>query len=105
MEPLNIFDDVELPLGAEVIQEFFKHKNIRLEKIVSNQSSSPDDFLYDQEEDEWLIVLQGSATLLVEDKKVFLKSGDSYFLRKHQKHKVLETSAEGKTVWLACFIS
>lgn len=101
---LNFLENMQIPIGAEVINEVFTHKNIRIEKIVSNGSASPEDFLYDQDEDEWILILQGSARLLVEDQDVRLVAGDSYFIKRHQKHKVLDTSAESNTIWFAVFI-
>ena len=40
---------------------------VRVERIVSWGRCSPPGFWYDQDEDEWVALLSGSARLLLED--------------------------------------
>ncbi len=56
---------------------------------VSNRSSiNQEAQLYDQSENEWIIVLEGAGTVLFEDgREVSLKKGDYLTILSHSKHK------------------
>ena len=91
---------------AEVFQLLLKQGPCRLERIISHGQKSPSDFWYDQKEDEWVLLLKGSATLAFPDSRfVNLRPGDSLFLPAHQKHRVEKTSLSEDTIWLALFLS
>lgn len=89
----------------EIIETLMVKNNIKIERIISSGQSSPDGFWYDQETDEWIILLSGSAALLFEnnDKEKILKPGDYIFIPAHLKHRVNRTDNNQKTVWLAIF--
>src|SRR5215204_3145177 len=71
--------------------------------IVSTGQASPPGFWYDQPLDEWIVVLAGSAGLLVEgeDGPRTLRAGDHVHLPAHCRHRVEWTDAARPTVWLA----
>lgn len=87
----------------EQFETLCKAAGFRIERIVSGGQSSPEGFWYDQDWDEWVIVLQGSATLRLQDPEetVHLKEGDWLFLPAHKRHRVESTSQEPPTIWLA----
>jgi len=59
---------------------------------------------YDQEQNEWVMVLRGEAIISFEHKPtITLKPGDYVNIEAHQKHKVSWTDPEIETVWLAVF--
>ncbi len=91
------FDDLlTLALGAET--------RLRVERIVSYGQTSPTTGWYDQEENEWVIVLSGMGTLRFEDgSETTLRHGDYHFLPAHTKHQVYATDPDVATVWLAIF--
>ena len=68
-----------------------------IEHILSSAAVEAVD--YDQDHDEWVLVVEGSATLDVEGEAVALAEGDWIVLRAHQRHRVVAT-AQG-TRWLA----
>lgn len=70
---------------------------------ISHGQSSPSGFWYDQEDDEWVIVLKGSAKLQFEDRTIDMKPGDYVHIPAHQKHRVHWTTPDEPTVWLALF--
>lgn len=89
--------------GAETFETLVERGAVRIERIVSHSASSPEGFWYDQEEDEWVLVLRGGATLqLHPDGRIHLKAGDHLLIPSHQKHRVEHTSEE--TIWLAVHI-
>ncbi|MFZ2448397.1 MAG: cupin domain-containing protein [Syntrophobacteraceae bacterium] len=77
----------------------------RIERIVSDGHASPQDFWYDQEEDEWVILLKGGAGLRFEGQEavLVLKPGDWIEIPAHSKHRVEWTDPDEKTVWLGVF--
>ncbi len=77
---------------------------VRIERIVSHGQISPPGFWYDQDEHEYVIVLEGGAELEVEGfGAVRLGPGDWLDLPAHLRHRVTWTEPEAKTVWLAVF--
>jgi cupin 2 domain-containing protein len=74
----------------------------RVERIVSRGEASPPDFWYDQKEDEWVMLAVGTATIVFEDRRVRLRSGDWLFIPAHCRHRVASTSKDA--VWLAVFM-
>ncbi len=87
----------------EVVETLLKGKSFKLERIISEGHSTPEGTWYDQEQDEWVILLQGSASLLLEGdtEPVVLKPGDYLNLPAHKRHRVLWTDKTEKTIWLA----
>jgi cupin 2 domain-containing protein len=78
----------------------FENSSAKVERIVSHSHSSPPGFWYDQEWEEWVMVLRGRATLEFEGgERTDLQRGDYLTIAKHVKHRVVRTSAQ--TVWLA----
>jgi len=103
----NIFDDIDKPLPQEISQTLLSAANIRIERIVSTSQVSPDDFWYDQTENEWVLLVAGSAGLQIEGEADIrpLTAGDFLLLPAHQKHRVAWTDADNTTIWLAIFYS
>ncbi len=57
---------------------------------------------YNQDRDEWVILLQGDATLgYFDGSSIQLEAGDYVFIPAHQKHRVEYTSSEPPYIWLA----
>lgn len=77
---------------------------VRIERIVSHGHASPDGFWYDQDQHEWVMVLQGEAVLALDGQPdVHLKAGDFLNIPAHTRHRVVSTAANQLTVWLAVF--
>jgi len=83
----------------------FKHLNdiIKIEKIVSNGQKSPDNFWYEQEKSEFILLLEGYAILEFEDREIELIKGDCLNIKAMQKHRVKYTSEKEPTIWFAVF--
>jgi len=95
----NIYD-YSVPDIGEKFTTLLKHKNIQINHIVS--SDKLEDKLYIQDEDEWLVLLKGKATLLLDDDTKTLKSGDTLFIPAKTPHKILSTTKG--TLWLTVHI-
>jgi cupin 2 domain-containing protein len=98
----NIFSDIPADLSQEIIEDLVSAENIKIERIISKGHKSPESGWYDQEENEWVILLQGEARLLFKDgETVSLTAGDYLNIAAHKKHKVEWTTPEKETIWLA----
>ncbi|MEO1954484.1 MAG: cupin domain-containing protein [Campylobacterales bacterium] len=104
MQKSDIFHNIPKDLTTEFFEDIVVSDNVKIEKIVSKGHTSPEIGWYDQDKNEWIIVIEGEAILLFEDKeKVELKSGQYLNIPAHKKHKVLWTKPEVHTIWLAVF--
>ena len=95
----NVLSPLPSPNTGEVFDELLRCRNLRVERIVS--SPTPEPTLYDQPQDEWVLLLQGAASLEIADERVELGAGDHLLIPAHTPHRVLATSAEPRCVWLA----
>jgi cupin 2 domain-containing protein len=83
--------------GEERFLELLAHRNLVVEQILSGVSERPSEYLQDQ--DEWVLVLAGGASMTVDGEPVELGPGDWVFLPGGVPHSV-ERTQEG-TSWLA----
>jgi cupin 2 domain-containing protein len=91
--------------GAERIEVLLRTGGVRIERIVSRGHRSPEGFWYNQDEGEWVTVVEGRARLRLADPDgvVELGPGDWIDLPAHRRHRVEWTDPERDTVWLAVF--
>lgn len=103
----NLFSDIPNDLPEEFTETLLRSGNFRIERIVSQGHASPDDFWYDQDEHEWLVVLSGYGVLRFQDtdELVEIYPGDCINISAHRKHRVEATDPDHETVWLAVFYS
>lgn len=103
MEKYNIFDKIIVDKEEEKFFEIFKNETIKIEKIVSNGQKSPENFWYEQEKSEFILLLEGFAMLEFENREVELKKGDCINIKAMEKHRVKFTSLDEPTIWFAVF--
>src|SRR5271156_5462099 len=101
----NMFADLPAPALDEAIIVLAEWPGARIERIVSTGQASPPGFWYDQDQTEWVVVLAGSAGLLVEGEAGprVLGPGDYVEIPPHVRHRVEWTAADPPTVWLAVY--
>ena len=99
----NLFANLPDGAGAEAVTRLAEGGAFRLERIVSTGQATPPGDWYDQDDDEWVILLAGGAGLLIEGEAAprTLAPGDFLLLPAHKRHRVEWTAADGETVWLA----
>ena len=92
-------------MPAEMTEILIQSETVRIERIVSAGHVTPAGQWYDQEEHEWVVVLQGEGKIQFEGEadEVTLKPGDHLLIAAHQKHRVVATTTEPPTIWLAVF--
>ncbi len=99
---MNIFEQIPDDLSQEVFESLVKGKNINIERIISKGQCSPDTGWYDQQQNEWVMILKGEAIISFDDDtSVTLKEGDYLDIKAHQKHRVAWTKPDIETIWLA----
>jgi cupin 2 domain-containing protein len=103
MEPQNIFSSIPQNLSIEVFQTLLSSDAIGIERIISKGHQSERDFWYDQDQNEWILLLKGAARLEFTDKVLNLNPGDYVNIPAHEKHRVDWTTPDEETIWLAIF--
>ncbi len=106
LEIFNLLAALPSAEDGEVCEGLVTAKGVRLERIVSLGQASPEGFWYDQQEDEWVLLLSGRARLTIagepDDRQ--LAPGDSIYLPAGCRHRVAWTDPSHPTVWLALFL-
>jgi len=100
----NLLRGLSQDRAREHFQDVLKDDKVRIERIVSYGQSSPERGWYDQPENEWVLVLEGSGVILFDDGSEYrLGKGDYLNIPAWQKHKVTRTDPQVATIWLAVF--
>jgi cupin 2 domain-containing protein len=98
---MNIYEMPGFPINDEVISILAQNEAVRIERIISTGQQSD---WYDQEESEYVILLEGRAQLtFADDKIITLEKGDTLLIPPHQKHRVAYTSTDPPCIWLCVF--
>ncbi|HEV8630783.1 MAG TPA: cupin domain-containing protein [Thermoanaerobaculia bacterium] len=103
-EASDLFAGLPAKVTAELFTTIVETGDVRIERILSPPGSeTAPGFWYDQEWDEWVLVLRGRAGLEIagEPEVVTLGPGDHLVLAAHRRHRVAWTAADEATVWLA----
>ncbi len=104
MEKKNIFENIPSSIPEEIIEMLVDSDKIKVERIISKGHVSPKDFRNDQDKNEFVILLKGSAKLLFEnDEQTILSAGDYINIPAHKKHRVEWTDPKTETIWVAIF--
>ena len=103
IESGNLFAPEATNRPDEEFATLFEGQGLRIERILSTGQASPPGFWYDQGWTEVVVLLSGSAGLLLEgeDAPRVLRPGDFVVLPPHRRHRVEWTDAAAPTVWLA----
>lgn len=100
---LRDFPAAALNAQEETFEALLARPDIRIERIISTGQASPADFWYCQPQDEWVLVVQGSAGLQFADEAGVreLRAGDFVNIAAQRQHRVAWTAAGETTIWLA----
>ena len=102
----NIFDHIPSGAPVELFETLARTETVRIERILSHGQATPEGKWYDQDQDEWVLVLAGSAGLLFEGEPEprCLMAGDYLMIPARRRHRVAWTAADETTIWLAVHI-
>lgn len=101
----NLFSPIPDRLQGELIDTLGGNGNCRIERIVSFGHTSPPGFWYDQNQDEFVVLLRGQAAIRFErgDRLIVMEEGDYLTIKAREKHRVEWTAKGVPTVWLTAF--
>ena len=99
----NLYQVEDQHAEIETIDELLRNPAFRLERIVSTGQCTPEGQWYDQDEDEWVVLLTGKSRLRFDDppEERELLPGDYLHIPAHRRHRVEWTDPGGPTIWLA----
>ena len=98
----NLLSNIPADLSNEVFEDLVVSDKVKIERIVSSGHTSPESGWYDQDQNEWVMVVQGEAEIEFDDgSTVQLGTGDYLHIPAHRRHRVSMTSSSPETVWLA----
>lgn len=95
----NLLSSLPNLSGEELFETLHKQRGIRIERIVSPANTTTE--IFDQDDDEWVALLQGEAVMRVGELTIRLKAGDYLMIPARTPHQVLKTSETPLCVWLA----
>ncbi len=95
------------PASDELFEALVERPGARIERIVSTGQTTPEGEWYDQDSDEFVLLVAGAARLRIEGEAEdrALEEGDWLFLPTHCRHRVTWTREDPPTVWLAIHFS
>lgn len=103
---MNIFENLPETSAGEVIEKIaqFGKGAVRVERILSGGHASATGFWYEQDEDEWVLLLRGEASLLIAGRgdELEMKAGDCLELPAKLRHRVDKVSQDA--LWLAVHV-
>ncbi len=98
----NIFNNLPDNFPEELFQTLLVNKQVKIERIVSRGHATPANEWYDQDWDEWVLLIKGEAVLAFDDGvRLTMRCGDYVLLPAHRKHRVEWTVSDQDTIWLA----
>ena len=101
----NLLSNLPADLPEELVETLARSAHVCIERIVSRGHASPPGFWYDQEQNEFVVLVSGRARLAFTDgtPAIDLAPGDWLDIPAHKKHRVEWTDPVEETVWLAVF--
>lgn len=99
----NLFAAYPRVLDRETFDTLLETGDFKLERIISTGQSTPSGTWYEQDRDEWVVLLSGEAGIFFEGggEALVLRPGDHLVIPAHTRHRVEWTAAGAETVWLA----
>ena len=98
---MNIYNLPPLTLTEELTTVLADKGNVRIERIISTGQTSD---WYDQDDTEFVALLQGNAVIEYENgKSITMSKGDTLLIEPRERHRVSYTSSEPPCIWLCVF--
>jgi cupin 2 domain-containing protein len=99
----NLYSRPDLVSGGnEIFERLAEGNDVVIERIISAGHITPENEWYDQDRDEWAVLVRGTAAILFENgEQIHLTEGDAIVIPAHRKHRVVFTSSDPPCIWLA----
>lgn len=98
----SLFEAIPKQLPQELFDTLYSTTDVKIERIVSRGHVSPEGFWYDQERNEFVLLVKGRAGLRFKGETdiVVLNAGEYINIDAHVKHRVEWTDSTCDTIWL-----
>jgi len=102
----NIFEEIPGQIPEEIFETIVQASNIKIERIISKGHTTPSKSWYNQNFDEWVLIIQGAAKINFDNhsQPISLTKGSYLWIPAKQKHQVIWTPKDVTTIWLAIHI-
>jgi cupin 2 domain-containing protein len=100
---MNLRSSNPADIPHEITDVLVQARHVRIERIVSHGHASPPDFWYDQDQSEFVLLLQGAARIRFAEEVVEMKAGDWINIPAGRRHRVEWTTPDEPSIWLAVF--
>jgi len=98
----NLFTDIPSDLPDELFETLVNTAPIQIQRIVSKGHTTAEHDWYNQDTNEFVVLLKGAARLeFMDGRLISLGPGDWLQIPAHEKHRVAWTDEAVETVWLA----
>ncbi|WP_041742337.1 cupin domain-containing protein [Collimonas fungivorans] len=99
----NLLTELPADGSTEVFELLHERAGLKIERIVSSGQASPPGFWYDNPQEEWVLLLSGSAGLTLEGQagEHVMQPGAWLHIPPHCRHRIEWTDAAQPTIWLA----
>lgn len=98
----NLFTEIPDKLPSELLETLVKTDAVQVQRIVSRGHTTAESTWYDQDTNEFVVLLTGAARLeFMDGRSTNLDPGDWLQISAHEKHRVAWTAEDEESVWLA----
>lgn len=98
----NLFTEIPDKLPSELLETLVKTDAVQVQRIVSRGHTTAENSWYDQDTNEFVVLLKGAARLeFMDGRSTNLDPGDWLQISAHEKHRVAWTAENVESVWLA----
>lgn len=94
----DLLSDIPANLRGEHLEDLLSRPGLTLQRIISPPGFRSQH--YRQSEDEWVLLLQGEATLNLDGQEIDMHPGESLLITAGTPHQVLTTSAKPLCIWI-----
>lgn len=98
MEVFNLLANLNFSRTEEVEEKVYEDEKVRVLRTMSLDQVT--DFMI-QDEDEFVVLMEGKASIETDREVVEMKKGDFLFIEKGLRHKVID---QDKAVWFCLFV-
>src|SRR3546814_14531620 len=86
----NVFEGIPANSAEEIFTDILLRPGVRIERIISTGQATPENAPYDQDHDEWVLLLKGAAGLWIDGEgESTWRPGDHVLIPARRLHRVL----------------
>lgn len=98
MEVFNLLNNLKFSKEEEVEEKVYEDEKVRVLRTMSLDQVTE---RMVQDEDEFVILMEGFASIETEEKIVRMKKGDFLFIEKGLRHRVID---QDRALWFCLFV-